>query len=383
MASGPWTGEENDLIVADYFAMLADDIAGRRYSKAEHRRALLPLLNDRSEGSVEFKHQNISAVLKGLGEDWIPGYKPAFNFQMTLVDAVARWLALHPDWLGRLPGMRAATGMREAAQIWIGPPPTLSNQPPPQELDQMLHIARKFDVAGRDERNRALGRAGEERVLAHEHATLRAAGRDDLARKVRWVSEEDGDGAGYDIASYAPDGRPRLIEVKTTNGWERTPFHITRNELAVADEGRAEWCLFRMWNFSREPRAFELYPPLDGHVSLTPTSFQASFRCSSVEHPRRLLVQGQGGHEARVIGADGALLAAQGESLEDVRCQPFEAQQAGHCPDGPPPGSYTWSSSWPLHESASRSRRQAAILDKFGNLSSLETSSRQTAIHAS
>ena len=26
----------------------------------------------------------------------------------------------------------------------------------------MLHIARKFDVAGRDERNRALGRAGED-----------------------------------------------------------------------------------------------------------------------------------------------------------------------------------------------------------------------------
>ena len=114
-------------------------------------------------------------------------------------------------------------------------------------------------------------------MLAHEHATLKAAGRDDLARNVRRVSEEDGDGAGYDIASYAPDGRPRLIEVKTTNGWERTPFHITRNELAVADERRAEWCLFRMWNFSREPRAFELYPPLDAHVSLTPTSFQASF----------------------------------------------------------------------------------------------------------
>jgi hypothetical protein len=88
MSNGPWTDEENDLIVADYFAMLADDVSTRRYSKAEHRRALLPLLNDRSEGSVEFKHQNISAVLKGLGEDWIPGYKPAFNFQMNLVDAV-------------------------------------------------------------------------------------------------------------------------------------------------------------------------------------------------------------------------------------------------------------------------------------------------------
>ena len=66
MSNGPWTDEENDLIVADYFAMLADDISARCYSKAEHRRALLPLLNDRSEGSVEFKQQNVRAVPKGF-----------------------------------------------------------------------------------------------------------------------------------------------------------------------------------------------------------------------------------------------------------------------------------------------------------------------------
>lgn len=276
MSNGPWTDAENDLIVADYFAMLADDIAGRPYNKAEHNRDLQARI-DRNRSSIEFKHQNISAVLKGLGEDWIPGYKPAFNFQMTLVDAVARWLALNPAWLGRQVGLRPAGGLREAAQIWIGPPPTMSNHPPPQELEQMLHIAQKFDVAGRDERNRALGRAGEERVLAHERSVLRSAGRDDLARKVRWVSEEDGDGAGYDIASFASDGLPRLIEVKTTNGWERTPFHITINELAVAEERWSEWRLFRLWNFSREPKAFELHPPLGAHVSLTAMSFQASF----------------------------------------------------------------------------------------------------------
>ena len=141
----------------------------------------------------------------------------------------------------------------------------------------MLHVARKFDVAGRDERNRALGRAGEERVVAHQQSALKVTGRDDLARKVRWVSEEDGDGAGYDIASFAPDGRERLIEVKMTNGWERTPFYISRNELAVAEERRSEWCLFRLWNFSRAPLAFELHPPLGAHVSLTATAFQASF----------------------------------------------------------------------------------------------------------
>ena len=276
MSNGPWTDEENDLIVANYFAMLADDVAGRPYSKAEHNRQLQARI-DRSRTSIEFKHQNISAVLRGLGEDWIAGYKPAFNFQMALVDVVARWLASNPTWLSRGSRQRPVGSIGDVASIFVGQPPTLSNQPPPQELEQMLHIARKFDVAGRDERNRALGRAGEERVFEYERATLKASGRADLARKVRWISEEDGDGAGYDIQSFASDGRSRLIEVKTTNGWERTPFHISRNELAVADERRAEWCLFRVWNFSREPKGFELFPPLDAHVSLTATAFQASF----------------------------------------------------------------------------------------------------------
>lgn len=65
-------------------------------------------------------------------------------------------------------------------------------------------------------------------VLAHERLVLAAAGRRDLAARVTWTSAAEGDGAGYDIASFEPDGRERLIEVKTTNGWERTPFHISR-----------------------------------------------------------------------------------------------------------------------------------------------------------
>jgi len=38
---------------------------------------------------------------------------------------------------------------------------------------------------------------------------------------------------------------------------------------------RSEWRLLRLWNFSREPKAFELHPPLDAPVSLTATTFQA------------------------------------------------------------------------------------------------------------
>ena len=84
-----------------------------------------------------------------------------------------------------------------------------------------------------------------------------------------------GDGAGFDIESFDTNGANRLIEVKTTNGWERTPFHITRNELAVAEARREHWRLVRLWNFSRRPTAFELRPPLEAHVSLMATSYQA------------------------------------------------------------------------------------------------------------
>ena len=65
-------------------------------------------------------------------------------------------------------------------------------------------------------------------------------GRDSLAVRVRWVSAEFGDGLGYDIASFDLSGQPRLIEVKTTHGLQRTPFHTTRTELDVTEERRSE-----------------------------------------------------------------------------------------------------------------------------------------------
>ena len=269
--------KRNDLIVADYFAMLADDIFGRRYSKAEHRRAPPPAAERPVRGVRRVQAPEYQRGAEGARR----GLDPRLQARVQLPDdpggcrgAVAGaepGLAQAPTWPAtRRRFARSGADLDRAAADAVEPAAAAGTGADAPHRH-------KFDVAGRDERNRALGRAGEERVLAHERAALRAAGRDDLARKVRWVSEEDGDGAGYDIASFGPDGRARLIEVKTTNGWERTPFHITRNELAVAEERRSEWRLFRLWNFSREPKAFELHPPLDAHVSLTATTFQASF----------------------------------------------------------------------------------------------------------
>ncbi|MCD2178237.1 DUF3883 domain-containing protein [Rhizobium sp. C1] len=275
MSANAWSDLENDAVVAGYFSMLQEELLARRYNKAATNR-LLQDQTGRNHASVEFKLRNISAVVQGFGLPFIEGYKPLFNFQMSLAEAVSRWLARHPEWETSIQPVRQSE-LAEPPSLFVGIAPTLRNTPPPDELEQLQSVARRFDVAGRDERNRALGHAGEELVLHHEYKSLRQNGRADLASRVRWVSKEDGDGAGYDIASFTPDGRERLIEVKTTNGWERTPFHISRNELEVAKARRDEWYLFRLYDFVRAPKAFEMRPPLEAHVELTATSFQASF----------------------------------------------------------------------------------------------------------
>lgn len=276
MAALDWTDLENDTLVAGYFAMFDDYLLGRPFVKAERHRALAKLLQSRSAKSIEYKLQNVSGALQALGYPWLKGYAPATNFQMSLADAVARWFDVHSDWSARRT-RSTEKEFRDPSELFVGPPPTLANRPPPRDLEKMLRVAHKFDVAGRDARNRALGRAGEELVLSREWSILHAHGRVDLAKKVCWASEEKGDGLGYDIESFAPDGRPRLIEVKTTNGWERTPFHITKNEIEVAEERRTEWCLFRLYEFSTEPKGFELYPPLEAHVTLTALTYRAGF----------------------------------------------------------------------------------------------------------
>ena len=280
MAGDDWTDAENDLIVADYFDMLVEDISENSYNKAEHNRRLQVRLPRRSRGSIEFKHQNISAVLLGLGQPWIHGYKPASQFQLSLVDAVVRYLEANENWIAPQHTPRASSSeskvFRDPAELWIGPAPTHSNEPPPIDPERMAAIATKYDVAERDARNRRLGQAGEQFVLDYERAQLARSGRADLAEKVVWTAKDVGDGAGFDIKSFETDGRDRLIEVKTTNGWERTPFHVSRNEISVAEQRREYWVLLRLWNFARQPKAFEIRPPLQNHVALTPTSFLAS-----------------------------------------------------------------------------------------------------------
>lgn len=129
----------------------------------------------------------------------------------------------------------------------------------------------------RDLRNRSLGRAGEEFVLEIEKNKLEKFNRPDLIKKVRWVSEDEGDGAGFDILSFEPDGRERLIEVKTTNGAARTPFFLSENECQRATASAESWRLYRVHLFAKTPRIFQVTPPLNEMLHLRPDIWRASF----------------------------------------------------------------------------------------------------------
>jgi hypothetical protein len=269
---GNWTDDQNDLIVADYFEMLGLELSGQPYIKA-HRNAALHEITGRSKKSIERKHMNISAVVIRLGLPRINGYAPLQNFQASLIAAVERYIVKQnvPTFEAKLV---ASSKFTEGQSLWVGPPPDAkpSKQESASGLDRLI---RKFDPANRDALNRALGKAGEELVLEHEIRNLTNAGRPDLAKKVEWTSQERGDGAGFDIASFEESGMPRLIEVKTTNGSSLTPFFLSANELSFAKERPDAFKLLRIYNFSDKPMGFELTPPLDLTLSLTPTSYRA------------------------------------------------------------------------------------------------------------
>ena len=86
----PWSDDELDAIIADYFTMLDAELSRRPYVKFHHSAALMERIG-RTHRSVEFKHQNISAVLEELGLPWIPGYKPKRNYQAAIFDAIDRY----------------------------------------------------------------------------------------------------------------------------------------------------------------------------------------------------------------------------------------------------------------------------------------------------
>ncbi|WP_246035902.1 DUF3883 domain-containing protein [Aliishimia ponticola] len=135
--------------------------------------------------------------------------------------------------------------------------------------------ATQTNFAEKEARNRKLGEAGEFFVYQYEIRKLIAAGKEDLAKRVNWVSKELGDGLGYDIRSFDPDGSEVFLEVKTTTSGRATPFFVSNNEVAVSEEKGNAYRLVRVFNFPEKPRFFTLEGSLSDVLQLEATSYRA------------------------------------------------------------------------------------------------------------
>ncbi len=275
-----WSPEEVAATVADYLAMLAHELRGEPYNKAEHNRQLQPLLRGRSAQAVEFKHANISAVLRELGIPFIDGYKPRANYQGLLVEEVVtqfdsdRSLVSLVEFAVAKP-VENAPLVRSLDDI-IVQAPVREVRRAYERRELPLPPRRDIDYLEREARNSSLGLAGEAFVLTVEHRRLWEAGKRQLAERIEHVSKTRGDGLGYDILSFDTDGRERLIEVKTTGFGAMTPFYASKREVAISAERAPSFSLYRVFRFRNQPRIFTLPGSLRESCILDPVQFRAS-----------------------------------------------------------------------------------------------------------
>jgi hypothetical protein len=280
-----WSRVEVEATVAAYLEMLDQELHGIAYNKSEARRRLLGTLNGRSEGAIERKHQNISAILIELGFPAIGGYKPLSNYQGLLYDVVRQRLMDSPALVATVRA-RAEQPIAEApspaAEDLLGrlvPRPeaperrggtsTVADGPRPRPMANYLEM---------EARNRLLGLAGEEFTLRFESERLWRAGQKRLADRIEHVSRTRGDAEGYDVLSFEESGRERLIEVKTTTFGPHTPFFVTRHEVDVSYERAGEYYVYRLFNFRDDPKLFLVPGDISSSFSLQATQFAAYAR---------------------------------------------------------------------------------------------------------
>ncbi|HPH91638.1 MAG TPA: DUF3883 domain-containing protein [Ferruginibacter sp.] len=273
-----WTVLEVEIIIADYFKMLHQELEKEKYNKTSHRGLILPMLNNRSEGSVEFKHQNISAVLAEMGVPFIKGYKPRFNYQQLLADEVIKYISNNKQVL-------EPSFEKFSNDIVIAQPKSLDferfldDEPSNSVVNEIEPTFKpiKINYLEKEQNNRRLGEEGERLIIEYEKWRLITAGKESLADKVEWVSKDLGDGTGFDILSKNNNGTDRFIEVKTTKLTKETPIYLTNNEVRFAEKKLSAFYLYRVFNFDSFPQFFMKHGNYQSFCQLKPQTFKGFF----------------------------------------------------------------------------------------------------------
>lgn len=275
-----WSKQEVRLIVQDYFDMLKKELTDISFNKTQHRKILVSKLNNRPNGAVEFKHQNISAVLIEMGLPFIRGYKPKFNYQGLLVDEISKYLKDHQSIFEfEFEHFVKQEGIINEYddfdfQHFLIEEPVVSKIP----HNTPLFKPNKINFLEREQNNKLIGERGEKLVFQYEKWRLINDGKDNLADKVEWISKEEGDGAGFDILSKNENGTDRFIEVKTTKLSKESPVFLSANALAFASLKGKDFFLYRGYNLTTDPKFFFRNGYYESFSILKPETYKAYFK---------------------------------------------------------------------------------------------------------
>lgn len=274
-----WSESEVEAVVQDYFNMLRLEIRGEKYNKTEHRRALIEQLNNRTHGSVEMKHQNISAVLMSEDIQGIIGYKPLGNYQGALFNEVFGYLARNRDLYALFKKDAEASPIIPSIQDFLA---AYEDAPEPVDTStssiaepRAIYVPEKVNFLEIEANNIELGDAGEQFVINFEKARLIRAGKESLAERIEQVSVTQGPSAGFDVLSFEENGSDRYIEAKTTKNGKNTPFYVTPNELRFSQENAKRYHLYRVFKYRTDPKVFSLQGDLEDLCDLRPSEYMA------------------------------------------------------------------------------------------------------------
>jgi hypothetical protein len=219
-------------------------------------------------------------VLIEAGYPYIEGYKPLGNYQELLRTVVEARLA-------------GAAALNSAVAVAVEQPATaiphigdlLAIQVDPPVREEGSSRLKEQPPAGKaptrrnylelEARNHSLGLAGEQLAVRFERERLLRIGASRLASMIQHVSQTEGDHLGYDILSFEPDGRERLVEVKTTRFGALTPFFASCNEVDISLQRDEQYQLYRVFAFSSQPRLFALPGSLRKSCRLDPFTYSA------------------------------------------------------------------------------------------------------------
>lgn len=150
--------------------------------------------------------------------------------------------------------------------------------------EKKVSVPRKYNYEKIGKKNKIKGRIGEQAVVIFEKNKLISLGRKDLAKKVKWVSEEKGDGLGYDIVSWKVEDEKIeeiYIEVKTTVGDIKTPFYISETEVRVSKKLKNNYYIYRIFDIKEITRKINMYiinGDVEENFDLVPTTYKANLK---------------------------------------------------------------------------------------------------------